>query len=93
MAKILTPNKDYSGISASVPFVNGVGYTDDEDLISWFEEHGYGVEVENTEVENTEVENTEVENKPKGKSKPKSSAKAGDESKDESDDPGENKPE
>jgi len=30
MAKILTPNKDYSGISASVPFVNGVGYTDDE---------------------------------------------------------------
>lgn len=83
MAKILTPNKDYSGISASVPFVNGVGYTDDEDLISWFEEHGYGVE----------VENTEVENKPKGKSKPKSSAKAGDESKDESDDTGENKPE
>nr|DAJ40945.1 MAG TPA: hypothetical protein [Caudoviricetes sp.] len=88
MAKILTPNKDYSGISASVPFINGVGYTDDEDLISWFEEHDYGVEVENTE-----VENTEVENKPKGKSKPKSSAKAGDESKDESDDPGENKPE
>lgn len=88
MAKILTPNKDYSGISASVPFINGVGYTDDEDLISWFEEHCYGVEVENTE-----VENTEVENKPKGKSKPKSSAKAGDESKDESDDPGENKPE
>lgn len=88
MAKILTPNKDYSGISASVPFINGVGYTDDEDLIAWFEEHGYGVEVENTE-----VENTEVENKPKGKSKPKSSAKAGDESKDESDDPGENKPE
>nr|DAW60014.1 MAG TPA: hypothetical protein [Caudoviricetes sp.] len=86
MAKILTPNKDYSGISASVPFINGVGYTDDEDLINWFEEHGY-------EVENTEVENTEVENKPKGKSKPKSSAKAGDESKDESDDPGENKPE
>lgn len=83
MAKILTPNKDYSGISASVSFVNGVGYTDDEDLISWFEEHGYEVE----------VENTEVENKPKGKSKPKSSAKAGDESKDESDDPGENKPE
>ena len=93
MAKILTPNKDYSGISASVPFINGVGYTDDEDLISWFKEHGYEVEVENTEVENTEVENTEVENKPKGESKPKSSVKAGDESKDESDDPGENKPE
>lgn len=93
MSKILAPNKDYSGISASVPFINGVGYTDDEDLISWFKEHGYEVEVENTEVENTEVENTEVENKPKGKSKPKSSAKAGDESKDESDDPGENKPE
>lgn len=90
MAKILTPNKDYSGISASVPFVNGVGYTDDEDLISWFEEHGYGVEEHGYGVE---VENTEVENKPKGKSKPKSSAKAGDESKDESDDPGENKPE
>ncbi|MDF2513730.1 MAG: Uncharacterized protein K0S04_3596 [Herbinix sp.] len=36
MAKIYAPNKQYSGISASVVFVNGVG---------WFKDHGYEVEV------------------------------------------------
>lgn len=65
MAKILAPNKKYCGVSASVPFVDGVGYTEDEDLIKWFDEHGYDVE---------EVSEDEDE-KPKGrsrKSKPKS---------------------
>lgn len=44
MAKILCPNKQYSGISASVTFVNGVGETENENLIAWFKAKGYKVE-------------------------------------------------
>lgn len=89
MAKILAPNKKYCGISASVPFVDGIGYTDDEDLIKWFDEHGYEVE---------EVSEDEDE-KPKGrsrraKSKPDVSGdKTEVESEDESSDSGEDRPE
>lgn len=43
MAKILAPNKEYTGISASVPFINGEGHTDDLRLIEWFKDHGYEV--------------------------------------------------
>lgn len=43
MAKIIAPNKQYTGVSASVSFVNGVGQTDNKNLISWFETHGYNV--------------------------------------------------
>lgn len=42
--KIYSPNKDYTGISASVPFCGGVGETDDPYLIQWFKNHGYTVE-------------------------------------------------
>ena len=42
--KIKSPNKDYTGVSASVPFCNGVGETEDPYLIQWFKEHGYEVE-------------------------------------------------
>lgn len=44
MAKIKSPNKDYTGVSASVPFCNGVGETENPNLIQWFKEHGYQVE-------------------------------------------------
>ena len=44
MAKVYAPLKDYNGISASVEFVNGVGETDNENLLEWFEEKGYTVE-------------------------------------------------
>lgn len=44
MAKILSPNKKYNGVSASVRFCNGVGETNDKHLIKWFQEHGYEVE-------------------------------------------------
>ena len=44
MAKVYAPLKDYNGISASVIFVNGVGETDNENLLEWFEEKGYTVE-------------------------------------------------
>lgn len=43
MAKIYAPNKDYTGESASVTFVKGVGETSDAYLIEWFKEHGYAV--------------------------------------------------
>lgn len=46
MAKVYAPLKDYNGISASVEFVNGVGETDNENLLEWFEEKGYTVERE-----------------------------------------------
>ncbi len=44
MAKVYAPLEDYNGISASVTFVNGVGETDNENLLEWFEEKGYTVE-------------------------------------------------
>lgn len=46
MAKVYAPLKDYNGISASITFVNGVGETDNENLLEWFEEKGYTVERE-----------------------------------------------
>lgn len=52
MAQIIAPNKDYTGESASVTFVKGVGETSDAYLIEWFKEHGYAViEDEATEVQ------------------------------------------
>lgn len=42
--KIYAPNKAYTGVSASVAFCNGVGETDNPNLVNWFGEHGYTVE-------------------------------------------------
>ena len=39
--KIYSKEKDYTGVSASVPFCNGCGETDDPHLIDWFRTHGY----------------------------------------------------
>ena len=55
--KIYSPNKEYTGISASVPFCNGVGETEDPLLIQWFKEHGYKVE-EAPETEEVTKKNT-----------------------------------
>ncbi|MFR4439024.1 MAG: hypothetical protein ACLT46_03880 [Hungatella sp.] len=49
--KIYSPNKEYTGVSASVPFCNGIGETDDPYLIGWFKSHGYRVEEEEPEKE------------------------------------------
>lgn len=49
--KIYSPNKEYTGVSASVPFCNGIGETDDPYLIGWFRSHGYRVEEEEPEKE------------------------------------------
>jgi len=46
--KIYAPNQQYTGISASVGFVNGVGETTDPHLIEWFLERGYKVEIDQT---------------------------------------------
>lgn len=42
--KIICPNQKYKGISASVDFLNGIGYTEKDYLAKWFETHGYIVE-------------------------------------------------
>lgn len=43
MAKILAPNNEYVGVSASVTFAKGVGETSNPILIQWFKEKGYTV--------------------------------------------------
>ena len=43
MAKILAPNKSYTGVSASIAFCNGIGTTDNPELIDWFKKHNYQV--------------------------------------------------
>lgn len=44
MVRILAPNTAFSGTSASVTFVNGVGETDNPHLIEWFRNHGFTVD-------------------------------------------------
>lgn len=46
MAIIKSPNKSYTGVSASVAFANGQGKTDNPHLKEWFKNHGYEVEEE-----------------------------------------------
>jgi len=70
MAKILCPNKQYSGVSASVTFVNGVGETDKPHLIDWFKSKGYKVEEpdkdDGLELENMDVDELKVYAEEKG---------------------------
>ena len=42
--KVYAPNEQYTGMSASVSFCNGVGETNDPHLLNWFRSHGYEVE-------------------------------------------------
>lgn len=42
--KIYAPVKDFNGVRAGVRFVNGVGESNDEYMVRWFELHGYKVE-------------------------------------------------
>lgn len=41
--EIYSPNKEFTGVSASVGFANGVGRTKDAYLVEWFKEKGYEV--------------------------------------------------
>lgn len=76
--KIYSPNKEYTGVSASVPFCNGAGETNDPHLIQWFKDHGYKVEeseaapIEETlaaeiQTEEAPAEEASTETKPAGK--------------------------
>ncbi|EPY06634.1 hypothetical protein PAALTS15_13557 [Paenibacillus alvei TS-15] len=51
MAKVIAPNQQYNGLSATIMFVNGVGETDDPHLLEWFSSKGYQVELPELEVE------------------------------------------
>ncbi len=42
--KIYAPVKSATGVWCSVHFKNGVGETNDPNLIEWFKEHGYRLE-------------------------------------------------
>ena len=59
--KIYAPNENYSGSSAGVTFVNGVGETDNPYLIEWFKDHGYKVD----EVDEESVDSEEKTKKTK----------------------------
>lgn len=61
--KIYSPNKEYTGVSASVSFCNGKGETDDPRLIKWFKDHGY--DVEKAEEKADTEDNPEAEEKPR----------------------------
>ena len=61
--KIYAPVKDANGIYASVLFVNGVGETDNNNLIKWFKQHGYRVENDHIREVTKKVEEVVVENK------------------------------
>lgn len=46
MARIKTKVPGFTGVRASVNFINGVGNTDNDWLIGWFKNHEYIVEEE-----------------------------------------------
>lgn len=62
MSKIYAPSKEYTGISAGILFVKGVGETDKKHLIEWFKSKGYGVDEETQETQETEIVDNPKEN-------------------------------
>lgn len=50
MAKVFSPNKDYTGTSATVDFTQGVGECADPNLLDWFKSKGYTVEADSAEL-------------------------------------------
>ena len=66
MAKIYAPNKQYTGISAGVSFINGVGETTDPHLIDWFKSKGYEVEKQSNKPNNTDQNNGSGNNQNNG---------------------------
>nr|DAS33690.1 MAG TPA: hypothetical protein [Caudoviricetes sp.] len=61
MAVIKSPNQEYTGTSAGVTFVNGVGNTDNENLIEWFRDHGYEVEIDAEVSTEEDLEEKEID--------------------------------
>lgn len=78
--KIIAPNKNYTGESAGVNFVNGVGIAKDGKSIDWFTKKGYEVEpMEEREKPETlgEPETPEEKKTTRGKSKNKAEENEG----------------
>ena len=61
MAIIKSPNKSYTGVSASVSFCNGIGMTNSAHLIRWFKSHGYEVAEEEKDTDITKMRKEELE--------------------------------
>ena len=73
MSKVYAPNKNYTGISAGVTFVNGVGETDNKHVLEWFKSKGYSVGEEIKGEPNVELEfhgEPEIEGESEGIEKP-----------------------
>lgn len=75
--KVYSPNKDYTGVSASVPFCGGVGETDDPYLLDWFKKHGYTVEESESVKASENAETSEKSEELKAPSKKSPPRKAG----------------
>ncbi|MGF7050410.1 alpha/beta superfamily hydrolase [Paenibacillus sp. DS2015] len=63
MPKVYAPNKQYIGLSAGVSFVNGIGESDDPNVIEWFRDHGYEIEEKNVVKATGEAKATEAAKK------------------------------
>lgn len=72
-----SPNKDYTGVSASVPFCGGVGETDEPYLLDWFKKHGYTVEESESVKASENAETSEKSEELKAPSKKSPPRKAG----------------
>jgi hypothetical protein len=59
MTKVTAPDKNYTGVTATVYFKDGVGETDKDYLLNWFQNHGYTVETGEEKTEETGAEKTE----------------------------------
>lgn len=44
MAKITAPNEEFTGKRGNIAFIDGVGETDDPNMLAYFRRHGYKVE-------------------------------------------------
>lgn len=71
--KIIAPNKNYTGESAGVNFINGEGIAKGGKSVDWFRQKGYEVEeiIESREPETPETPEELKEKQPKGKPKGK----------------------
>ncbi|SHI90192.1 Rho termination factor, N-terminal domain [Clostridium amylolyticum] len=64
--KILAPNKEYTGLSAGVSFINGEAETENEWLVDWFRNKGYEVTKEEQRIEELTVKELKELAKDKG---------------------------
>ena len=60
MSKIIAPNKNYNGVSASVQFKNGIGETSDNYLIEWFKKNGYEVQTHSESSKEVILEDVDI---------------------------------